>query len=45
MDPEYPSLAVICSNIGSVLENKGDYDGALKMYERGRAIREKVFES
>ena len=32
---------MICSNIGSVLENKGDYDGALEMYERRHAIEEK----
>ena len=41
MNPEHPSLAMTYGSIGDVLKNKGNYDGALEMYERRHAIEEK----
>ena len=41
MNPEHPSLAMTYGSIGDVLKNKGNFDGALEMYERRHAIEEK----
>ncbi len=36
------SIAITYSNIGMVMEDKGDFDGALKMYEKCLKIEEKI---
>jgi tetratricopeptide (TPR) repeat protein len=39
---EHPSTATAYNNIGSVYDDKGDYDNALEYYLKALAIREKV---
>ena len=42
--PEHPEVATDVNNLGSVLQDKGDFDGAQAAYERVLAIGEATFD-